>query len=139
MAETTAPSDFKYLRYALVFLGASLVLSSLGSFVGINSVTGIITALPPLIASAIEGNDYAKRHGARPAGVPAWRMTLAMTGIGLGVNILLFGLTLAAVQGGGGDPMTVVKSMLPMAALITVAQLGFNRLGLRVAPQSAGA
>ena len=109
----------------------------LSGLLGSQSILGIVTAIPPLVASAIEGNEHMKQHGARPSGASAWRAAAVMTGLGLAVNILLFGLSYLSSRAAAPDLAPLVSDILPMAALITAAQFGFNRLALRVIPQPA--
>ncbi|WP_138421986.1 ABZJ_00895 family protein [Maritimibacter alexandrii] len=124
-------------RYTGLFTVFTVAIFFLPVLLGMPSATGFAIALPPLIAAVVEGNAFAKANGARPAGRTAMEGSLRMTAFSFGVSLLLFSLGNVATGGQlfaelGGAPRVALG-----AVALVVIQFAFNRLGLRLAPQSA--
>ncbi|MBV7408451.1 ABZJ_00895 family protein [Maritimibacter sp. DP1N21-5] len=129
--------QINFARYAGIYALLTVILALAPPMLGLPSALGFAAALPPLLASVVEGNAYARTKGGRPTGQTALFGAARMTAVALGVNLLVAGLVNAAMQGRlmsmAGEPSQIAL----MAVGLIVIQFGFNRLGLRLAPQSA--
>ncbi|MEC7764621.1 MAG: ABZJ_00895 family protein [Pseudomonadota bacterium] len=124
-------------RYVGFFALSTVIIFFLPVLLNMPSATGFAIALPPLIASVVEGNAHAKANGTRPTGRPAMEGSLRMTAFSFGVTLLLFGLGNVAT---GGQLMTEFggAGRVALGAIVLIViQFAFNRLGLRLAPQAA--
>ncbi len=81
-----------YLRYAVIFvvaaIGAGLVVRLLDGRVSeLGSSAQLI--VPAMIAALIEGQRYAKAHGARPDRATIWNFTWIATALATALNLCL--------------------------------------------------
>lgn len=124
-------------RYVGLFAVATVVIFFLPVLLNMPSATGFAIALPPLIAAVVEGNAHAKANGSRPAGRAAMEGSLRMTAFSFGVTLLLFGLGNVATGGQLIAELGGVARVALGAGALVLIQFAFNRLGLRLAPQTA--
>lgn len=135
MATTSAPMQLNLMRYGLIYAGATFVLAILPQALGLTSAYGITVALPPLIASVVEGQAYAKTHGAHVRGEPAWRAALIMAILGAAIYIVVAGALLMAVANRQAVEIPLLPILGGMVGIVGI-QFLLNRLGLRLAPQN---
>ncbi|MDT8327632.1 MAG: ABZJ_00895 family protein [Roseovarius sp.] len=75
--------------YTATILGIMVLAYVLDAFVGVPFPKGVGTVLPTLVASMLEGQFYARKHGAVLSKGDAWRAAFAMTAVVAVLNIAL--------------------------------------------------
>lgn len=121
-------------RYALIFGGATLAFSMVPGLLGMPAAAGVTAALPPLIAAIVEGQTHVRAYGTRASGMIAMQGAMVMTGVAIGVNLLLLGLAYSAARNTIFGPGFPWGTFALGAVLLVLIQFGLNRLGIRLTP-----
>ncbi|MFO7771277.1 MAG: ABZJ_00895 family protein [Roseovarius gahaiensis] len=82
-----------YLRYGIVFLvtavGVALAVAGLNAQVDTQLGSSAQLMVPAMIAAVIEGQQFARKAGHKPAGRLAWRFTWTASVIAVALNVAL--------------------------------------------------
>jgi len=81
------------LRYTAIFLAVAVGVGVLVAALNTHAETALGSSaqlmVPAMIAAAVEGRQYARRHRRMPKGAAAWNITWGATAIATALNVVL--------------------------------------------------
>lgn len=93
-----------YLRFALWFTGLTIgipvLLNLIRSYADLDLDSSAVSIIPMMIASMLEGTQFARAEQRHPEGKEAWAITLRLTGVALVIS-LAFGAVMIALMPAG--------------------------------------
>jgi hypothetical protein len=123
-ADRTDGQYWKPLRYSLVYLlivvGLVAVGFALRLALDVSLSPGLSTLLPPMLASLVEGQNFAMKEGSRPPKSKMWRAALGMTACVVVLNLVFTGV-IVLVQ---PDVLSALARFGELLALLAVFFLG---------------
>jgi len=120
---------FNWQRYMAYYIGsllAMIVIVQILAMVGLNLQSSGLSLIPAMIAALVEGQKYAKAN-AGPLTQP-WKDALGMTGIAIGIILLMTAFVLASVPQIRAGLLNALPLFIGVLAAFCIILLGLTRL-----------
>ncbi len=131
---TIKPSRY-ILVFGLAMIAISIVIFAISSVFQSSFGTVWTPLVPAVVAAMIEGRAHARATAQNPTRIEAWKAAAIMTGLALGLFILLAGFLLQAqpqiIAAIGEQPGRVIGGVLLFCFLWLVTNWFFYTIGIR--------
>ena len=109
-------------RYLIAVIGVSLLILGAQQLFDHNLNSSGATVVPIILASMLEGRDFARSEGRAPSGGWAWQQSLAFGLIGVAVSMGISAFFMGAVGGSLGELLTPIgfASFTMVTGLMTI-------------------
>ena len=109
-------------RYLIVLVGVSLLIWAVRAGIGHNLNSSGATVVPVILASMLEGRDFARAEGRVPSGSWAWQQAMWFGLIGVAISMGAAAFFMGAMGGSLGYLLTPVgfASLSMMTGLMTI-------------------